>query len=164
MAPLDIGREGRDSERLSFSSILGASVGSVSRGSRVWDPIPLTPKILHLLDRLQPYKGKHAKMLTAHLTRQRLLPATEQELQAQLEKRTHKEIRKQQAAANTTANRAAEIAEMEKTLHTDAMLQQITDKSRNAALAAGAIEEEAHATIAKALAMAKAKHQDPMQT
>ena len=51
-------------------------------------------------------------MLTEHLTGQRQLPATEQELHAQLEKRAHKELGKQRAAAETTTNIAAERAEM----------------------------------------------------
>ena len=67
------------------------------------DPIPLTPEILHLLDRLEPDKGKQARLLTEHLTGQRTLPATEQELQQQLEKRTQRELRKQQAAAEASA-------------------------------------------------------------
>ena len=54
LAPLGSGTEGRDSERLSFNSVSGASVGSGSRGSRGRDPIPLTLDILHLLDRLEP--------------------------------------------------------------------------------------------------------------
>ena len=163
-APLGSGTKGRDSERLSFSSVSGASVGSGSRGSRGRDPIPLTLEILHLLDRLEPDKGKHAKMLTEHLTGQRLLPATEQELQAQLEKRAHKELRNQQAAGKTSAHRAAEMAEMEKAIHTDAMLQQIADTSRNAALAARATKEEAHEACATTLATSRAKYQAPMQT
>ena len=74
-------------------------------------------------------------------------------------------MRKQEAAAGSTTKRSAEIAEMEKTLHTDAMLHQIADTTRNATLAARAIEEEAHAPSATTIAMARAeKHQAPMQT
>jgi len=68
LEPLGNGAEGRDNIRLSFSSVSGASVGSGSRGSRGRDPIPLTPEILHFLDRLEPDKGKQAMMLTKHLT------------------------------------------------------------------------------------------------
>ena len=85
-------------------------------------------------------------MLTEHLTGQRRLPATEHELYSQLEKRALKDLRKQQATIEAVANRAAERAEMETTLHTDAILQQIADTARNAALVVGATEEEAHAT------------------
>jgi len=42
------------------------------------------------------------------------MPATEQELQAQLEKRAIKKLRKQHASAEITTNRAAVKAEMEK--------------------------------------------------
>jgi hypothetical protein len=66
LEPLGSGTKGRDSDILSFSSVSGASVGSGSRGSRGRDPIPLTPKILHFLDRLEPDKGKQAMMLTEH--------------------------------------------------------------------------------------------------
>ena len=75
-------------------------------------------------------------MLTEHLTGQRQLPATEQELHSQLEKRALKDHRKQQAAAEAAANRAAERAEMETYMHTNAILQQVADTTRSAALAA----------------------------
>ena len=103
-------------------------------------------------------------MLTEHLTVQRTLPAMEEELQAQLEKRAHKVLRKQQATAETATNKAAEMAEMEKALQTDAMLKKTADTSRNMALAVGSTEEEAHASGATSLAMARAEHQAPMQT
>ena len=102
-------------------------------------------------------------MLTKHLTGHRLLPATEQELQAHLEKRAHKELSKQHAAAKTAADKAAEMAEMEKALRTYAMLQYIADTTRNVALSAEATEEEANATGVTTLATARAKHQAPMQ-
>ena len=63
LEPLGSGSEGRDSESLSFTSVSGASVGSGSRGSKGRDPIPHTTEILHLLDRLEPDKGKQARML-----------------------------------------------------------------------------------------------------
>ena len=53
---------------------------------------------------------------------------------------------------------------MEKALHTDAILQQIADTSRSAALAVGATQEEAHAARATTLAMARAEQQVPMRT
>ena len=71
---------------LIFGSISGANTStSGSRGIRGKDPILLTPEILHLLDRLEPDKGKQAKRLTCHLTHQRHLPSTEHELHQQLE-------------------------------------------------------------------------------
>jgi hypothetical protein len=49
----------RVSERLSFGSLSGAySRASSAMNIRGRDPIPITPEILHLLDRLEPYKGK----------------------------------------------------------------------------------------------------------
>jgi len=103
-------------------------------------------------------------MLTEHLTGQRQLPATEQELHTQLEKRALKDIKKQQAAAEAAANRAAEKAEMEEALHTDALLQHIAETARSAALAVGATEEEANAARTTTLDMARAAQHAPMQT
>jgi hypothetical protein len=53
------GTNERVSERLSFGSLSGASGKlSITRNSKGRDPIPLTPEILHLLDILEPDKGK----------------------------------------------------------------------------------------------------------
>jgi hypothetical protein len=41
-----------------------SSAASSSKGSRGREPIPLTPEILLLLDRLEPDKGKQALLLT----------------------------------------------------------------------------------------------------
>jgi hypothetical protein len=62
-------------------------------------------------------------MLTEHLTGQRQLTETEQELHSQLEKRAFKDLKKQQAAAKAAAYKAAERVEIETVLHTDAILQ-----------------------------------------
>jgi len=72
----------RDSEALNSGILRGgsASEASSSRGSRGRDPIPLTLEIVLLLDRLEHDKGKQARLLTEHLTGQRTLPCTEQEL------------------------------------------------------------------------------------
>jgi hypothetical protein len=58
------------SEDLTSKILIGgsASVALSSRGSRGRDPIPLAPEILLLLDRLEPDKGKQARLLTEHLT------------------------------------------------------------------------------------------------
>jgi hypothetical protein len=88
----------------------------------------------------------------------------EQELRTQIEKRALKDIEKQQAATEAAANRAAERAEMETALHTDAILQQIADTTRSAALATGATKEEAYEARTTTLAMARAEKQAPMQT
>ena len=112
-------------------------------GSRGRDPIPLTPEILHLLDRLEPDKGKQARLLTEHLTGQRLLPSTEQELQQHLEKQAQREIRKQVAAAEAAAHKAAtQQAETEKAALEAAMAAHLAQQAMGAALAAEATQEE----------------------
>ena len=55
----------------------GSTSASISRGSRGREPTPLTPEVLQLMDRLEPDKGKQARLLTEHLTCQRTLPSTE---------------------------------------------------------------------------------------
>ena len=73
---------GNDSEAPS-SRLLGegsTSATSSSRGRRDKDPTPLTSEILLLLDRLEPDKGKHARLLTEHLIGQITFPCTEKEL------------------------------------------------------------------------------------
>jgi hypothetical protein len=77
------------------------------RGSKCKDPIPLTPEILLLLDRIEPDKGKQARLLTEHLTGHRTLPCTKHKLQMLLEKKAEREIKRQQDAAEAAANRAA---------------------------------------------------------
>ena len=72
-----------------------SSTTSSSKGSRGKEPIPLTPKILHLLDRLEPDKGKQARLLTEHLTEQRTLPCTEHELHKLMERKANKEMKRQ---------------------------------------------------------------------
>ena len=49
-----------------------------SKGIKKREPIPFTPKILLLLDKLEPDKGRQAKLLTDHLIDQRVLPSTEE--------------------------------------------------------------------------------------
>jgi hypothetical protein len=72
LAQQGIGIADRESDRLSFGSASGANTTtSGSMGSRGRDLIPLTPEILHLLDRLEPDKGKQARPLTEYLTGQR---------------------------------------------------------------------------------------------
>jgi hypothetical protein len=98
----------QDSEALSSGILRGgsASAASSSRGSRGRDPIPLTPEILLLLDRLEPDKGKQARLLTEHLTRQRTLPCTKQELQKPLQRKAEKDIKRQHSTTKAAANGA----------------------------------------------------------
>ena len=51
------------------------------------------------MDRLEPDKGKQARLITEHLAGQRTLPCTEQELQKLMQKKAEKEIKRQQASA-----------------------------------------------------------------
>jgi hypothetical protein len=60
------------------------------------------------LNRLEPDKGKQARLLTEHLTGQRTLPATEEDLQNQLNRKATKKIKRQHAAAKASANMAME--------------------------------------------------------
>ena len=71
-----------------------SSTTSSSKGSKGREPIPLTPEILLLLDHLEPDKGKQARFLTEHLTGQRTLPCTEQELQKLMERKAKREIKR----------------------------------------------------------------------
>jgi len=75
-------------DRVREGSVLHSSS---SRGSTRRDPIPLTPHILILLERLEPDKGRQAKLLTEHLIGHRVLPSTEEELARILEQRVKKE-------------------------------------------------------------------------
>ena len=111
---------------------------SGSRGNRGREPTPLTPDILCLLDRLEPSTGKYARLLTDHLTRQRLLPSTEHELDAHMEKNALRELQKQQAAAEATATREANHVELNKTNLENVMAAHMTAPAQSEALAARA--------------------------
>ena len=63
------------------------------------DPISLTPEILAMLDMHEPDKAKQAKLLTKHLSGQRVMPSTEEELQLHLERKAKREAERQLAAA-----------------------------------------------------------------
>ena len=104
LAPLkQQGASSGDQGNLNLNSgiLKGGSVStaSSSRGSRGRDPIPLTPEIRLLLDRLEPDKRKQARLFTEHLTEHRTLPCIEQKLQKLLERKVEKRIKRQHAAA-----------------------------------------------------------------
>jgi len=65
--------------------------GPSSRGSKLRDPITLTPEILAMLERHEPDKRKEAQLLTEHLAGQRVLPSAEEELQHYLERKAKRE-------------------------------------------------------------------------
>ncbi len=118
-----------------------ASASSSARGSRGREPIPLTPEILYLLDRLEPDKGKQARLLTEHLTGQRSLPSTEAELQTHLKRRAARELKREQVAAEAAATKAAE--DQDRADHEAAMAAHMAQHAMEAALAARATHEEA---------------------
>ena len=95
---------------------------------------------MQLLDRLEPNKGKQARLLTEHLTGQGTLPSTEHELRKLLERKAEKEIKRQESAAEAAANRAAE-EQME--AHEAAIAAHLAHQAMAVALAARANQDEA---------------------
>ena len=104
------------------------------------EPTPLTPEILLLLDRLEPDKGKQARLLAEQLTGQGTLPCTEQKLQKLLERKAEKELSRQLGAAEAAANMAAD-EHME--AHEEAMVAHLAQQAMAVARAACATNEEA---------------------
>jgi hypothetical protein len=108
--------------------------------------MPLSPEMIRLLDRFEPEKGKHTRLLTENLTGQRLLPSTEQELQHHLEKRAQRDIKKQQATTEVVANtHTQEHAKGEQAAHEAAMVAHLAKRAKEHILAIGATEAEAEA-------------------
>ena len=132
----------KGSEAMSSGILRGGScsAASSSKGSRSKDPIPLTPEIFSLLDRLEPDKGNQARLLTEHLTGLRTLPCTEQELQTQLERKAELEIKRRHAATEAAPNMAS-TKQMK--AHEAAMAAHLAQQAIKNALAARATTEEA---------------------
>ena len=127
------------------------SEASSSRGSRGREPIPLTLEILHLLDKMKLDKGKQARLLTKHLTRQRLFPSKDQELHSQLEKLAHRKTRQQHESTKRTTNKeAAAQSESDKAAHEETIVTHLANMAKETSIAARAIEEHAQATSHKA--------------
>ena len=99
------------------------------------------------MDRLEPDKGKHARFLTEHLTRQRTLPSSEEELQSLLKRKAAREQKRQLATIETTTNMAmeeqatADIATLEA-----AMAAHLARQAMAYALAARPTKEDAIAS------------------
>ena len=93
------------------------------------------------MDRLEPDKGKQARILTEHFTRQRSVPSTESELQTCMERRAARELKRQQLPTEAAANKASE--DQDKADHETAMAAHMSQQSMATALAAGATNEEA---------------------
>jgi len=122
----------------------GTSVASSSKGSKGRNPIPLTPQILHLLDRLEHDKGKQARLLTEHLIGQRTLPTTEDKFQQHLKRKTTRLIKRQHAVAKAATNMATEEQiEADRTTHEAEMAAHLTQQAMAAALASRATTTEA---------------------
>ena len=73
------------------------SDASSSKGSMKREPVLRTPEILLLLDKIEPNKGRQAKLLTDHLTGHRVLPSFEEELLQQMELKAKREVGRQHA-------------------------------------------------------------------
>ena len=87
---------------------------------------------------LEPDKGKYARLLTEHLTGQRLLPSTEVELQQQLKKRAQRDLKNHRATAEEIANRQAPKGEL--AAHEARMAAHLAAKAREETLTAVATE------------------------
>jgi hypothetical protein len=144
-----------DVEDISEDKVHEGSISDVasSRSSRPREFIPITPEILLLLDRLEPDKVKQSRLLTEHIAGHRALPATEEELQTILEKRTRRALEREQAAAETS-RAAAERAqkEFEQRQVNETVIAEYSTAARDAALAAGKTPSEAAEIEARAAA------------
>ncbi len=90
------------------------------------------------MDRLEPDKGKQARLLTEQLTGQRTLPCTEQKLQKLLERKAEKELTRQHAASEAAANR---VANEQREAPEDDMAAHLAQQAMAAALKTGAKNE-----------------------
>jgi hypothetical protein len=68
------------------------------------DPISLTPEIMAMLERHEPDNIKQVKLLTKHISRQRVMPSTDEELQQHMERKAKRETERQLAAAEAKAH------------------------------------------------------------
>ena len=102
------------------------------------DLISLTPEILVMLDRHEPDKTKHAKLLTKHLSGQRVLPSTKEELQLHLERKAKREAERHLAAAEAKAHRVAQAkhAKASQQAKTARVIATFAKRAKEAALAA----------------------------
>jgi len=109
------------------------------------DPISLTPKILAMLERHEPDKAKHAKLLTKHLSEQRVLSSTEEELQLHPERKAKREAERQFAAAEAEAHKVAQAKHAEAThqAKTVGVIATFAKRAKEATLAARATPEDA---------------------
>ena len=121
------------------------------------DPVALTPEILAMLERHEPEKAKHAKLLTEHLLGQMTLPSTEEEFQQHLERTIKREADRLLAKAETEAARQEKIKQAEATRHAQngTIIANFAKRAKDAAIAAGASAEDAKAARKAAAAEAE---------
>jgi len=106
---------GRSNDKVREGSVSDASN---SRGSRMRDPVSLTPGIMAMLDRHEPDKDKPAKLRMEHLAGQRVLPSMENELHRHLERKAKREADRLTAASEAKAIMQEQITRTEETQKT----------------------------------------------
>jgi len=104
------------------------------------DPATLTPEILAMLDIHEPDKFKQTKLLTEHMTGQRVLPSTEEELQQHLEHTAKRRHERQLAAAEAEANKQEQERQAEAARHAQntGVVATFAKRARDAAITTGA--------------------------
>jgi len=135
---------GRGNDRVREGSVSDASS---SRGSRMRDPVTLTPEILAMLERHEPDKVKQAKMLIKHLSGQMTRPSTEEDLEQHLERKAKRETDRLMAAAEAEATTQDKIkqAEAAKQAHNAIVIATFAKRAKDAAIAARASTKNAEA-------------------
>ncbi len=110
-----------------------------------------------MLDRHEPYKSNQAKLLTDHLSRQRVLPSTEEKLHQHIERKAKREACRLLAATEAEHYRQkhARQAAAAQQENNAAVVQTFAKRAREAVLAAGASNEEAEAAATVAAANAQ---------
>ena len=128
------------------------------------DPMILTPEILTMLDKYEPDKTKHAKLLTEHLAGHRILPSKEEELQQHLERKAKRELDRQIATSEAEALRQdqAMLATATQQAQNTRVIVKFAKRAKEAAIAAGATKEIAKASAIAAAAEAETAIADAM--
>ena len=151
--------EGGSQEFVHSDKVREASISdsTSSKMIRLRDRISLTLEILAMIDRHEPYKGKHAQLLTEHLAGQKILPSTEEELQHHLERKARREAKRLLAAEEAVAARQgkARNAKAHRHAHNSGVVASFAKRARAVAIAARATQEEGEALVAASRANAE---------
>jgi D-Tyr-tRNAtyr deacylase len=128
------------------------------------DPVTLTPEILAMLDIHEPDKVKHAKLLTEHLARQRIMPSREGELQQHLERKAKRGLDIQLIAKEAEALRQEQARQAAAAQHAQnrGFIATFAERAREAAIAARATREIAKVSTSAAATEAEAAIADAM--